>query len=73
MGSLHDALMELQKNQLQQLSDWLTFTEERIRKMESQHLVEDLETFQQQMDEHKVFLPLSIIETIGEISNTLIS
>ncbi|KAG8123766.1 hypothetical protein E2320_019129 [Naja naja] len=50
---LHDALMELQKNQLQQLSDWLTVTEERIRKMESQYLVEDLETFQQQMDEHK--------------------
>ncbi|XP_060548244.1 utrophin isoform X1 [Pantherophis guttatus] len=50
---LHDALMELQKNQLQQLSDWLTVTEERIRKMESQCLVEDLETFQQQMDEHK--------------------
>uniref|UniRef100_A0A670YZV5 Utrophin n=1 Tax=Pseudonaja textilis TaxID=8673 RepID=A0A670YZV5_PSETE len=50
---LHDALMELQKSQLQQLSDWLTVTEERIRKMESQCLVEDLETFQQQMDEHK--------------------
>ncbi|KAM3851338.1 utrophin isoform 2-T2 [Vipera latastei] len=50
---LHDALMELQKNQLQQLSDWLTLTEERIRKMESQRLVEDLETFQHQMDEHK--------------------
>ncbi|XP_025018944.1 utrophin isoform X2 [Python bivittatus] len=50
---LHDALMELQKKQLQQLSDWLTVTEERIRKMESQCLVEDLESFQQQMDEHK--------------------
>ncbi|XP_066471431.1 utrophin isoform X3 [Tiliqua scincoides] len=50
---LHDVLMELQKKQLQQLSDWLTVTEERIQKMESQYLVEDLESFQQQMDEHK--------------------
>lgn len=65
LGSLHDALMELQQNQLKQLSDWLTLTEERIRKMESQRLVEDLETFQHQMDEHKVFLSLPIIKTIG--------
>ncbi|KAJ6660138.1 hypothetical protein lerEdw1_018065, partial [Lerista edwardsae] len=50
---LHDVLMELQKKQLQQLSDWLTVTEERIQKMESLYLVEDLESFQQQMDEHK--------------------
>uniref|UniRef100_A0A8C5WNM5 Calponin-homology (CH) domain-containing protein n=1 Tax=Laticauda laticaudata TaxID=8630 RepID=A0A8C5WNM5_LATLA len=61
---LHDALMELQKSQLQQLSDWLTVTEECIQKMESQCLVEDLETFQQQMDEHKVCLSLSIIQTM---------
>ncbi|NXT35817.1 UTRO protein, partial [Pelecanoides urinatrix] len=38
---LHDMLMELQKQQLQQLSDWLTVTEERIQKMESQLLAED--------------------------------
>ncbi|XP_061480028.1 utrophin isoform X2 [Rhineura floridana] len=50
---LHDVLMELQKKQLNQLSDWLTVTEGRIQKMESQPLVEDLESFQQQMDEHK--------------------
>ncbi|XP_077206954.1 utrophin isoform X2 [Paroedura picta] len=50
---LHDVLMELQKKQLQQLSNWLTVTEERIHKMESQCLADDLESFQQQMDEHK--------------------
>lgn len=55
MASLHDILMELQKKQLQQLSDWLSVTEERIEKMEYQSSVEDLETFQQQMEEHKVF------------------
>ncbi|NXU37093.1 UTRO protein, partial [Drymodes brunneopygia] len=50
---LHDMLMELQKKQLQQLSDWLTVTEERIQKMESQLLVEDLESLQKQLEEHK--------------------
>ncbi|KAL8186123.1 UNVERIFIED_CONTAM: hypothetical protein K2H54_064564, partial [Gekko kuhli] len=50
---LHDVLMELQKKQLQQLSDWLSVTEERIHKMESQCLADNLESFQQQMDEHK--------------------
>lgn len=47
--------MELQKKQLQQLSDWLTVTEERIHKMEFQCFADNLESFQQQMDEHKVF------------------
>ncbi|XP_039916052.1 utrophin isoform X4 [Hirundo rustica] len=50
---LHDMLMELQKQQLQQLSDWLTVTEERIQKMESQLLAEDLESLQKQLEEHK--------------------
>ncbi|NWS70454.1 UTRO protein, partial [Crotophaga sulcirostris] len=50
---LHDVLMELQKQQLQQLSDWLTVTEERIQKMESQLLAEDLESLQKQLEEHK--------------------
>ncbi|XP_068794941.1 utrophin isoform X5 [Struthio camelus] len=50
---LHDVLMELQKKQLQQLSDWLTVTEERIQKMESQFLAEDLESLQKQLEEHK--------------------
>uniref|UniRef100_A0A8B9PFS1 Utrophin n=1 Tax=Apteryx owenii TaxID=8824 RepID=A0A8B9PFS1_APTOW len=50
---LHDMLMELQKKQLQQLSDWLTGTEEHIQKMESQFLAEDLESLQKQLEEHK--------------------
>uniref|UniRef100_A0A672UCI5 Calponin-homology (CH) domain-containing protein n=1 Tax=Strigops habroptila TaxID=2489341 RepID=A0A672UCI5_STRHB len=50
---LHDMLMELQKRQLQQLSDWLTVTEERIQKMETQLLTEDLESLQKQLEEHK--------------------
>ncbi|XP_030800385.1 utrophin isoform X2 [Camarhynchus parvulus] len=50
---LHDMLMELQKQQLQQLSDWLTVTEERIQKMESQLLAEDLDSLQKQLEEHK--------------------
>uniref|UniRef100_A0A8C8VJ87 Utrophin n=1 Tax=Pelusios castaneus TaxID=367368 RepID=A0A8C8VJ87_9SAUR len=50
---LHDVLMELQKKQLQQLSDWLTVTEERIQKMEFQALAEDLESLQKQIEIHK--------------------
>ncbi|XP_030302441.1 utrophin [Calypte anna] len=50
---LHDMLMELQKQQLQQLSNWLSVTEERIQKMESQVLAEDLESLQKQLEEHK--------------------
>ncbi|XP_039384571.1 utrophin isoform X3 [Mauremys reevesii] len=50
---LHDVLMELQKKQLQQLSDWLTVTEVRIQKMESQAFAEDLESLQKQMEVHK--------------------
>ncbi|XP_017669208.1 PREDICTED: utrophin isoform X4 [Lepidothrix coronata] len=50
---LHDMLMELQKQQLQQLSDWLTVTEERIQKLESQLLAEDLVSLQKQLEEHK--------------------
>ncbi|XP_014734507.1 PREDICTED: utrophin isoform X3 [Sturnus vulgaris] len=50
---LHDMLMELQKQQLQQLSDWLTVTEERIQKMESQLLADNLESLQKQLEEHK--------------------
>ncbi|XP_050170364.1 utrophin isoform X4 [Myiozetetes cayanensis] len=50
---LHDVLMELQKQQLQQLSDWLTVTEERIQKLESQLLAEDLVSLQKQLEEHK--------------------
>lgn len=50
---LHDALMELQKKQLQQLSGWLTLTEERIQKMESLPVGDDLPSLQKLLEEHK--------------------
>ncbi|KAM9005037.1 utrophin isoform X2 [Sarcophilus harrisii] len=50
---LHDVLMELQKKQLQQLSDWLTLTEERIQKMEACPLDDDLQSLKKYLEEHK--------------------
>ncbi|XP_006161986.1 utrophin isoform X3 [Tupaia chinensis] len=50
---LHDVLMELQKQQLQQLSAWLTRTEERIQKMETCPLDDDLKSLQKLLEEHK--------------------
>ncbi|XP_010624930.1 utrophin isoform X1 [Fukomys damarensis] len=50
---LHDVLMELQKKQLQQLSAWLTLTEERIQKMETCPLDDSLESLQKLLEEHK--------------------
>ncbi|XP_075410547.1 utrophin isoform X2 [Tenrec ecaudatus] len=50
---LHDVLMELQKKQLQQLSAWLTLTEERIQKMETCPLDDDLQAVQKLLEEHK--------------------
>ncbi|XP_075859011.1 utrophin isoform X4 [Microcebus murinus] len=50
---LHDVLMELQKLQLQQLSAWLTLTEERIQKMETCPLDDDLNALQKLLEEHK--------------------
>lgn len=60
-------LMELQKQQLQQLSDWLTVTEERIQKMESQVLAEDLESLQKQLEEHKVNIFVCYVAHMGEV------
>lgn len=57
MARLHDVLMGLQKKQLQQLSGWLTLTEERIQKMESVPLGDDLPSLQKLLEEHKVNLP----------------
>lgn len=59
--------MELQKQQLQQLSDWLTVTEERIQKMESQLLADDLESLQKQLEEHKVDFFACCVICIGEV------
>ncbi|XP_069866825.1 utrophin isoform X2 [Dipodomys merriami] len=50
---LHDVLMDLQKKQLQQLSAWLTLTEDRIQKMESRPLEDDLPSLQKLLEEHK--------------------
>ncbi|XP_016079391.1 PREDICTED: utrophin [Miniopterus natalensis] len=50
---LHDVLMELQKQQLQQLSAWLTLTEERIQKMETCPLDGDLQSLQKLLEDHK--------------------
>ncbi|XP_043925536.1 utrophin isoform X2 [Protopterus annectens] len=50
---LHEVLMELQQQQLQQLSDWLTVTEERILKMETQPLCSDLHFLKKQIEDHK--------------------
>lgn len=60
-------LMELQKQQLQQLSDWLTVTEERIQKMESQLVAEDLESLQKQLEEHKVNFFVCYVIRMGEV------
>ncbi|KAK7907774.1 hypothetical protein WMY93_016386 [Mugilogobius chulae] len=50
---LHEVLMDLQQQQLQQLSDWLTETEARIRKIETEPGANDLETYKEQIEQHK--------------------
>ena len=56
LDRLHDVLMELQRKQLQQLSAWLTLTEERIQKMETCPLDDDLKSLQKLLEDHKVNL-----------------
>ncbi|XP_053316532.1 utrophin isoform X2 [Spea bombifrons] len=51
---LHEVLMDLQKKQLDQLSDWLTVTEKRIQKMDRMSFGEDFEELKKQIEEHKV-------------------
>lgn len=46
--------MDLQQQQLQQLSDWLTQTEERIMKMETDTPAENLEIYKEQIEQHRV-------------------
>ncbi|XP_024863232.1 utrophin isoform X2 [Kryptolebias marmoratus] len=50
---LHEVLMDLQQQQLQQLSDWLTMTEERIKRIETQPAAKDLDTYKEQLEQHK--------------------
>ncbi|XP_028970380.2 LOW QUALITY PROTEIN: dystrophin [Esox lucius] len=50
---LHEVLMDLQQQQLQQLSDWLTQTEEQIRKMEMEPMAGNVEGYKAQIEQHK--------------------
>uniref|UniRef100_A0A3B4ZHV6 Utrophin n=1 Tax=Stegastes partitus TaxID=144197 RepID=A0A3B4ZHV6_9TELE len=50
---LHEVLMDLQQQQLQQLSDWLTQTEERIRRIEIEPAAKDLEVYKEKIEQHK--------------------
>ncbi|XP_023135600.2 dystrophin isoform X5 [Amphiprion ocellaris] len=50
---LHEVLMDLQQQQLQQLSDWLTQTEERIRRIEIEPAAKDLEIYKETIEQHK--------------------
>ncbi|XP_062871249.1 utrophin-like isoform X3 [Trichomycterus rosablanca] len=50
---LHEVLMDLQHQQLKQLSDWLKQTEERIRKMETEPIAGDLHGYTAQIEQHK--------------------
>ncbi|XP_067302903.1 utrophin-like isoform X5 [Pseudorasbora parva] len=51
---LHEVLMDLQQQQLQQLCDWLTLTEGRIRKMETEPIAGGMEGYLAQIEQHKV-------------------
>ncbi|XP_041834285.1 dystrophin isoform X2 [Melanotaenia boesemani] len=51
---LHEVLMDLQHQQLQQLTDWLDKTETRIKRIGSQPLGPDLEDIKHQVEEHKL-------------------
>ncbi|XP_078260820.1 utrophin-like isoform X3 [Rhinoraja longicauda] len=53
-AKLHEVLMELQQQQLEQLSKWLTQTEERIQRMEAQPVGDELESLKNKIEEHKV-------------------
>ncbi|KAM4713317.1 utrophin isoform 3-T3 [Anableps anableps] len=50
---LHEVLMELQQQQLQQLSDWLTLTEERIKRMETEPAAKDMDIYKENIEKHK--------------------
>ncbi|KAM3837732.1 dystrophin isoform 2-T2 [Vipera latastei] len=53
-NNLHQVLMDLQNQQLSELSDWLAKTEKRTSKMESESLGPDLEGLKRQVEEHKI-------------------
>ena len=51
---LHGVLMDLQNQQLKQLSTWLDVTEARIKQIEAQPLGPEIEHLKHQIEEHKV-------------------
>ncbi|TRY57147.1 hypothetical protein DNTS_002628, partial [Danionella cerebrum] len=51
---LHEVLMDLQHQQLKQLSDWLDMTEIRIKRMGSQPLGPELDDIKRQIEEQKL-------------------
>ncbi|XP_045154596.1 dystrophin isoform X2 [Echinops telfairi] len=53
-SKLHKVLMDLQNQQLKELNDWLTKTEERTKEMEEEPLGPDLEDLKRQIQLHKV-------------------
>uniref|UniRef100_A0A8C5LYH3 Calponin-homology (CH) domain-containing protein n=1 Tax=Leptobrachium leishanense TaxID=445787 RepID=A0A8C5LYH3_9ANUR len=52
-SNLHRTLMDLQNQQLKQLSDWLSQTEDRTKKMEAELLGPDLEDIKRQLEDHR--------------------
>ncbi|XP_033930378.1 dystrophin isoform X3 [Melopsittacus undulatus] len=54
-SNLHKILMDLQNQQLAQLADWLTKTEEKTKKIDLEPLGPDLEDLKRQVEEHKAF------------------
>ncbi|XP_045555407.1 dystrophin isoform X5 [Salmo salar] len=51
---LHEVLMDLQHQQLKQLTDWLELTEGRIKRMGAQPMGPDLEDVKHQVEDHKL-------------------
>ncbi|XP_047659645.1 dystrophin isoform X2 [Tachysurus fulvidraco] len=51
---LHGVLMDLQNQQLKQLSTWLDVTEARIKQIEAQPLGPEIEHLKHQIEEHKL-------------------
>lgn len=54
ISRLHEVLMDLQNQQLKQLSTWLDVTEARIKQIEAQPLGPEIEDLKHQIEEQKV-------------------
>lgn len=57
--------MDLQNQQLKELNDWLTKTEEKTRKMEKEPLGPDLEDLKHQIQQHKVSVIYAVCFLVG--------